>query len=118
MTTATLTATALPEFSAAYQGLLGMKSAPLTRITDGTLVRVTATIVSARTSGPAIWLGLRTDDGAFGVARMDVLLKGCIPGDLYDLGQRVELRGVARTLFGLPQPHIAVRAVVPVEDAR
>ncbi|MFC1436041.1 hypothetical protein ACEZDB_35950 [Streptacidiphilus sp. N1-3] len=116
MTTATLTA--LPEFSAAYQGLLGMKSTPLDRITDGTLVRVTATIVSARTSGGAIWLGLRTDDGATGVARMDLALSAAIPGDLYDLGQRVELRGVARTLFGLPQPHIAVRAVVRVEDAR
>ncbi|MFC1428576.1 hypothetical protein ACEZCY_35980 [Streptacidiphilus sp. N1-12] len=115
MTTATL---ALPEFTAAYQGLLGMKSAPLDQITDGTLVRVTATVISARTSGGAIWLGLRADDGATGVARMDLALSGSIPGDLYDLGQRVQLRGAARTLFGLPRPHIAVRAVVPAGDAR
>jgi hypothetical protein len=116
MTTATLTA--LPEFTAAYQGLLGMKSAPLDQITDGTLVRVTVTVVSARRSGRTVWLGVRSDDGATGVAALDAALAGTISGDLYDLGQRVELRGVARTLFGLPQPHIAVRAVVPVEAAR
>jgi hypothetical protein len=112
-TEAPVTTAIAPVFAASYQGLLGRKIMPLERIADATQVETTVRIISSRRSGRAIWLGLEADNGATGAAALDDEFGDRIPAADYDVGQVVRLRGIARTLPGLPIPHIAVRRFIP-----
>ena len=108
------TTASAPAFTVSYQGLAGQKVAPLDRIPDATQVEGTVRIVSRRRSGRTIWLGLQADNGATAVARLDDAVGETIPAAVYDVGQVVRLRGIARTWTELGTPFIAVRRFLPV----
>ncbi|WP_404870967.1 hypothetical protein ACI1MP_37585 (plasmid) [Kitasatospora griseola] len=105
-------------FRATFLGLSGLATAPLHRLTDARLVTATATITDRRFTGRTVWLHLRADDGACGLARLDLAAAMTTPADHYAVGQHVRLVGVARTHRNLAVPYIAVRQLVPVPVAR
>ncbi|MFJ5927617.1 hypothetical protein ACIQF6_33980 [Kitasatospora sp. NPDC092948] len=105
-------------FRVTFLGLAGPATAPLYRLTDARLVTATATITDRRFTGRTVWLHLLADDGARGLARLDLASAMTTPADHYASGRRVTVVGVARTHRNLAAPYIAVRQLVPVPAVR
>jgi hypothetical protein len=101
-------------FRASYLGLAGTATAPLRRITDARLVTAVGTVTSSWFAGRTIWLRLQSDDGATGMAAIDMSHALAIPSGRYDVGLRIKVRGVARTHRDLPTAYVAVRELTPV----
>lgn len=112
-TTAAVSATQTDtDFAVTYLGLMGYVTSPLHQVDDARLVTVAGTVVDAAwDEDRTIWLQLRTDDGATGLVGLDMAVALPLPAQLYAVGRRVAIRGVARTHYRFAASYVAVRTL-------
>jgi hypothetical protein len=97
---------------ATFLGLMGRVTAPLRRIDDARLVTATGTVITRWDEGRTIWLLLCSDDYEVGRVALDMARALTIPVELYAVGARVEIRGVAHTHHNLDFPFIGARRLL------